>query len=146
MWLKDRSQRNASPDITPLVDLVFLLIIFFLLSTTFRVSPGIRIDLPVASSQKVTHDKEEITLSVDKAGTVYLNKTPVDSHVLPHRLAAAAREAPDIMLLIRGDGEVAFSKIVDLLGTVKDCGLHRIAIMTKRKKDGANDSVKAGEK
>ena len=146
MWLRENRSKNTAPDITPLVDLVFLLIIFFLLSTTFRVSPGIRIDLPVASSQKINQEKEEINLSVDEKGTVYLNDTPVDPAVLTHRLAAKKQEDPNTTVLIRGDDSVGFGRVVSLLGTVKDSGLHRIAIMTKRKKDGKDGTPKAGVK
>ncbi len=146
MWLKEKKSKSTPPDITPLVDLVFLLIIFFLLSTTFRVSPGIKIDLPTASSQKIVHDKKEITLSVDQAGIVYLNKDPVEPTVLPYRLAAIARDDRDMTVLIKGDREVGFGRVVDLLGTVKQSGLHKIAIMTQRKKEQQQDGLTAAGK
>jgi biopolymer transport protein ExbD len=146
MWLKERKSKTVSPDITPLVDLVFLLIIFFLLSTTFRVSPGIKIDLPTASSQKIVHEKKEITLSVDQAGVVYLNKDPLEPMALSYRLAALAQEDRDTTVLIKGDRDVGFGRVVDLLGTVKDSGLHRIAIMTQRKKGKSNDGEETARK
>ncbi len=146
MWLKDKESRPASPDITPLVDLVFLLIIFFLLSTTFRVSPGIRIDLPTASSQKIVQEKNEITLSVDQAGVIYLDKDRVDREQLPYRLAAAANKDRNTTVLIKGDRGAGFGHVVDLLGTVKDSGLHRIAIMTQRKKDEQHEKVGASRR
>lgn len=135
MWLKDRKSKTYSLDMTPLIDLVFLLIIFFLLSTTFRVSPGIRIDLPTASSQKIVQEKNEITLSVDEAGIIYVDKDRVEPGQLSFRLAAAAHKDLNTTVLIKGDRGVGFGHVVDLLGTVKDSGLHRIAIMTQRKKD-----------
>jgi biopolymer transport protein TolR len=124
-------------DITPLVDLVFLLIIFFLLSTTFRINPGIKIDLPQASSQKIVSEKKEITLSVDQAGTVYFNKDAVEPTSLTTRLATTARDDPNTTVIIKGDRAAGFGLVVDLLGTVKDSGLHRIAIMTRPKEKDA---------
>lgn len=135
MWLKGKKAKGGLLDITPLVDLVFLLIIFFLLSTTFRVFPGIRIDLPSASSQKINAEKKEIIVSVDKAGTVYVNKDPVDPTGLISRLTASAQEDKDTTVLIKGDREAGFGRIVDLLDTVKHTGLHRIAIITRNRND-----------
>lgn len=128
-----------------MVDLVFLLIIFFLLSTTFRVSPGIRIDLPTASSQKIVQEKNEITLSVDQAGVIYLDKDRVERERLPYHLAVAAGKDPNTTVLIKGDRGTEFGHLADLLGTVKDSGLHRIAIMTQRKKEEQHDQIGASE-
>ncbi|AFM23448.1 ExbD/TolR family protein [Desulfomonile tiedjei] len=139
MWLSTkRKSKNSSLDITPLVDLVFLLIIFFLLSTTFNVSPGIRLDLPEASSQKIHKEKKEITVSVDQSGTIYMNKDPVDSQSLLSQLLTRAREDRDTTVLIKGDRSTAYGQMVDILGMVKQAGLHRIAILTQRKKDQPN--------
>jgi biopolymer transport protein ExbD len=139
MWLRAKKANGGSLDITPLVDLVFLLIIFFLLSTTFVVSPGIRIDLPQATSQKILKEKKEITVSVDQSGAVYLNKDLVDRNTLASRLAGLAQEDLDATVLIRGDRSAGFGQVVDLLGMVKQSGLHRIAIMTQPRKEPSED-------
>jgi len=118
--------------------MVFLLIIFFLLSTTFIVSPGIRLDLPVASSQTVKKERKEITLSVDQSGVIYVNKDPVDAHSLLSTLLALAHEDRDTMVLIKGDRNTGYGLMVDILGIVKQSGLHRIAIVTQPKKDQLN--------
>ena len=138
MSLRRNKIIRGALDITPLVDLVFLLIIFFLLSTTFRITPGIKIDLPQASSQKIVSEKKEITLSIDQVGVVYFNKDPVEPDILTSRLATAAQEDPDTTVLIKGDRAAGFGFVVDLLGMVKDSGLHRIAIMTRPKKKQEN--------
>lgn len=147
MWLRTKSKaKNSSLDITPLVDLVFLLIIFFLLSTTFNVSPGIRLDLPEASSQKIHKEKKEITLSVDQSGTIYMNKDPVDVQSLLSHLLTWAHEDRDTTVLIKGDRSTAYGQMVDILGTVKQAGLHRIAIMTQSKKNQPNSPDSAETK
>lgn len=145
MWMRAKKARGSSLDITPLVDLVFLLIIFFLLSTTFIVSPGIKIDLPQAISQKIHKESKEITLSVDQSGAVYLNKDPVDRDSLGSRLAGLAQEDLDTTVMIRGDRSTGFGQVVDVLGMVKQSGLHRIAIMTQPQKgpSGGQDNARA---
>jgi biopolymer transport protein ExbD/biopolymer transport protein TolR len=146
MWLRAKKAKGGSLDITPLVDLVFLLIIFFLLSTTFNVTPGIKLDLPEASSQKIHKDKKEIILSVDQSGLVYVNKDLVDPSSLLSRLSACAHEDRDTAVLIKGDRNARYGQMVDVLGTVKQSGLHRIAIMTQSKKNQSDGKDQAGEK
>ena len=141
MWLRTRKAKGGSLDITPLVDLVFLLIIFFLLSTTFNVSPGIRLDLPEASSQKIHKERKEITLSVDQSGTIFVNKDPIDQTSLLSRLLSWAHEDRDTTVLIKGDRNTGYGQMVDILGTVKQSGFHRIAIMTQSKKGQADGPV-----
>lgn len=139
MWLRAKKAKRGAVDITALVDLVFLLIIFFLLSTTFIVSPGIRIDLPEASSQRIHKESKEITLSVDQAGLVYFNKDRVGPEALASRLGATADDDSDTTVVLKGDRNAKFGGIVDVLDTVKKSGLHRIAIMTQREKRQADD-------
>lgn len=146
MWMKSKRRRGGMLDITPLVDLVFLLIIFFLLSTTFRVMPGIKIDLPEAHSQKIVKERSEITLSVNQSGSVYLDKSLVEPAVLSSKLAAVAQRDRDTTVYIRGDRAAGFGCVVDLLGTVKHSGLYRIAIMTQRKEGQDNRANDPGSR
>ncbi|MBI5251235.1 MAG: biopolymer transporter ExbD [Desulfomonile tiedjei] len=143
MWLRTRKAKGGSLDITPLVDLVFLLIIFFLLSTTFNISPGIRLDLPEASSQKINKERKDITLSVDQSGTIYVNKDPIDRTSLLSRLLTWSHEDRDTTVLIKGDRNTGYGQMVDILGTVKQSGLHRIAIITQSKKDQSDGRDRA---
>jgi biopolymer transport protein ExbD len=140
MRRRAKKSRNGPLDITPLVDLVFLLIIFFLLSTTFVVYPGIRVDLPHSISQKIHKDSKEISITVDQGGIVYLEREAVDTSSLGPRLAQSARERPDAVVLIRGDRGAGFGVVSDVLGVVKQAGLHRIAIMTRSQKGLSKDS------
>ncbi len=134
MWTKNGKSKGGSLDVTPLVDLVFLLIIFFLLSTTFRVAPGIRIDLPEAASQKIRAERKEIILTVDSSGAIYVNKDLVEPEALSVRLAASALEDRDTTVLIKGDRNAGFGRMVDVLDRVKHAGLYRIAILTQKVK------------
>ncbi|MGC8908754.1 MAG: ExbD/TolR family protein [Desulfomonilaceae bacterium] len=135
MWSQKKKARAGALDITPLVDMVFLLIIFFLLSTTFRVLPGVRVDLPEASSQKMSQERKDIVIAVDQAGLIFLDREPIERSALEARLRELAQEDNERTVFIRGDRNTNFGTMVDLLGTVKKTGLHRIAIMTHQKKE-----------
>lgn len=135
MWTRRKHPENANLDMTPLVDIVFLLVVFFMLSTTFIVLPGIKIDLPEASSETVRLEKEEIVLSVEKGGEIYFNKERVDESTVLQRLHDAAIKRPTTPVMIKGDREVDFGKVVTLLEKIHQAGLEQVAIITRKKEE-----------
>ena len=138
MWVQKRDADDSTLDMTPLVDVVFLLIIFFMLSTTFIVVPGLRIDLPTAASQKVSVEKHKVVLSVDRNGVLYFDQDPVDEHTMVRLLKQAALENPLMLVLMKGDRNSKYGRNVDLLDMVRKAGLNRIAIVTSTKKKTQN--------
>jgi biopolymer transport protein ExbD len=134
MWSHRKKTEESTLDMTPLVDVVFLLIIFFMLSTTFIVLPGIKVDLPKASSEKVTVEREEIVVSVDGQGAFYFNKDPIDDATMKARLRLAGTTNKDVQILLKGDAGCNYGRVVELLDMVRTCQLHRVAILTTRKK------------
>ncbi len=135
MWSNRKKAEESTLDMTPLVDVVFLLIIFFMLSTTFIVLPGINVDLPKASSEKITVEREEIVVSVDEQGAFHFNKDPVDDEIMKQRLSIAGAGNKDVQILLKGDAGCNYGRVVKLLDMVRACKLHRVAILTTQKKD-----------
>jgi biopolymer transport protein ExbD len=138
MWSQKRDSDDSTLDMTPLVDVVFLLIIFFMLSTTFIVVPGLRIDLPTAASQKVSVEKHKVVLSVDRNGILYFDQDPVDEDTMVRLLKQTELENPLILVLMKGDRNSKYGRNVDLLDMVGKAGLNRIAIVTSTKKKTEN--------
>ncbi|MFC1835492.1 ExbD/TolR family protein [Thermodesulfobacteriota bacterium] len=141
MWSHRKKTEESSLDMTPLVDVVFLLIIFFMLSTTFVVLPGIRVDLPKASSERITLEREEIVLSVDVKGAFYFNEEGVDDETMLRRLRSAAESDKEIQILLKGDTGCNYGRVVLLLDMIRTCKLHRVAIMTSKKQDAAGPNT-----
>lgn len=134
MWVRKKHSQDATLDLTPLVDMVFLLNIFFMVSTTFIFMPAIRIDLPQALAEKVEVEHARVSISVDAAGALYFDQDQVDERAMRQRLAQAASANSRTLVLVRGDRSAGYGPIVDLLDMVRQAGLHRIAIVTGRKK------------
>ena len=120
-------------DITPLIDVVFLLLIFFMLSTTFIVSPGIRINLPQAEAETVRHEKKDLRIKIDAKGILFLDDQRTSAEDLDTRLLEAARLDRDTLVIIEGDENAAHKFIVDVMDRAKNSGLQRLAIATRPK-------------
>jgi len=134
--MKFRKPRRdeVTPDITPLIDCVFLLLIFFMLSTTFVVSPGIRINLPQATAEPVRHERQDLRVKVDAEGTVFVGDQRASLEDLDARFRETARADRDTLVVIEADEETPHKFVVDVMDRAKSSGLHRLAIATRPKR------------
>jgi len=120
-------------DMTPFVDTIFNLLIFFALSMNFLVNPGITVDLPGASGPQVARQDDDIRIVVTPAGEIHLDGAPVTLPALRERLGAMAEERGDAQVLIRADRRVPHGVVVAVMDAARSAGLTRLAIMTERK-------------
>ena len=82
----ERNHRGSGDiNITPLIDMVFLLLIFFLLTSSFIIDRGIKINLPKAISSETSHDKR-ITVAINSSGAIYVDQEPVSIEALLDKL------------------------------------------------------------
>ncbi|MBN2190184.1 MAG: biopolymer transporter ExbD [Candidatus Aureabacteria bacterium] len=121
-------------DITPLIDVVFLLIIFFMLSSTFILQPGIKVNLP-DSKVSDAQPEENIIVTITSEKTILLNDEKVDEESLSIKLRPIAKRTPERIVIIKADERVNHGLVVKIMGEIKDAGIKRLAIATKPKKD-----------
>ena len=129
-------REEARIDLTPLVDTVFLLLIFFMLSTTFVVSPGIKVDLPKASKERVFREKRELRITITKDNRIYLDGRRVKMEELERALKERGKKAPRTLVIIRADAKAFHGNVVQVMDMAKSAGLNRLAIATRPKRKG----------
>lgn len=116
---------------TPLIDCVFNLLLFFMLTSSYIIQPGIRINLPKALTSETVHEKS-LVVTVTEDNVVILNESAVTLADLAVRLEKAAKEnAP---LLIRADRKSSVGKVVEIWDLCRDVGLTKVNIATTRGK------------
>ena len=121
---------DARIDITPLVDMVFLLLIFFMLSTTFIVTPGIKVNLPQSSAEQVKQEKNEVQVVVTEDNKIFVEGILRDRGGLEQQLAEVARQDPQTLVIIKADAKSLHGKVVEVMDVAKQSGLNRLAIAT----------------
>lgn len=126
---RERKKSKIVINITSLIDVIFLLLIFFLVTSTFSEQPGLKIELPRAASSE-PREVEELVLSVSREGNLFLNQQPVSRRELPQRLSQAARRLEEPTLILRADRQVSYGLIVELLDISRQAGLRKIVAMT----------------
>jgi biopolymer transport protein ExbD len=128
---------DARIEITPLVDMVFLLLIFFMLSTTFIVTPGIKVNLPRSSAEKVTQEKKEVQVVITEDNKVFVDRMLVDVGELERRLVGVGQQDPQTLIIIKADAKALHGKVVEVMDIAKQSGLNRLAIATQPKEKEA---------
>jgi biopolymer transport protein ExbD len=118
-------------DVTPLIDIIFQLVLFFMVSTTFVTAPGIEVDLPRSSSDTILRDKDDISIWVGDDGAVYVDDQPVDFKGLRSALSGAAQKNPATLIVIKADREVEHGRVVAIMDAARGYGLTKLAIATE---------------
>ena len=132
-------------DVTPMIDIVFQLVLFFMVSTTFVNAPGIQVDLPRSSSQLVISDTNDLSIWMTCGqrtatgsctdGAVYVNDEPVTSEGLSAIFRRAAASDPDTLVIVKADAGVRHGRVVTVMDMARMVGLTRLAIATEANKE-----------
>ncbi|GMV93639.1 MAG: hypothetical protein AMXMBFR82_34170 [Candidatus Hydrogenedentota bacterium] len=133
-----RHRRRPHINLTSLIDVMFLLLIFFMVSSTFRHGYGLEVDLPEAETSAETQSiPEEIV--VDERGNYYFGGRPVDEDGLRDAIVALLKEKPDATLILRADEAADFGRAVRAIDIARAVGGSRLIIPTERITKTGND-------
>lgn len=133
MQLRRKKRIESPPDITPMIDVVFLLLIFFMISTTFINTPGIKITLPEAASDEIKTEKTTIRLAISDKGEIYIDDEKVGMEALANVFISAAKEAKESIVIISADENASHGTVVKVMDSAKHSGITRLAIETQAK-------------
>lgn len=129
---KPRQKRGVvGLDMTPIIDCVFNLLIFFALSFNFGVTPGIKVKLPEAKAEALKKEKKEMTVSISKEGTISLEGKTVTIDDLAREFKALYTINPEAMVIVQGDEDALHGKVVKVMDAAKSAGLNKLAIATR---------------
>lgn len=115
-----------------LTDIIFLLLVFFLLSSTFVLQPGVKVQLPATTNVDVSSEKS-IVLSMTREGAVYLNDDLVNRIELGARLRQMVVDVGNPIVVLRADKSLVIDDLVEIMDIAKTAGADRFVIATAQK-------------
>jgi biopolymer transport protein ExbD len=116
-------------EMTPLIDVILMLVIFFMLTTTFVLSPGIEVDLPQGrTSQKPR--KLDAVITMTKEGAIYYQDAQVSLETLGAVLQRARHAQPELRVVIKADTLVQHGRVVAVMDLAKHLGIDHLAVAT----------------
>jgi len=131
--LRKKRRNDYLVDITPLIDVVFLMLIFFMVSTTFNVSSSLKLDLPTSKAKVTEQKQKDVTISINAEGALYVQDEPVSDEALRKRILNATKGDPNIRVVLRADAETHHKRIVYVLDVLRELNMGKVGIATVSK-------------
>ncbi|MDY6822875.1 MAG: biopolymer transporter ExbD [Thermodesulfobacteriota bacterium] len=128
---KKRARYEIQAPLTSLIDIVFMLLIYFLLTTNFMVDEGIKIKLPQAKAS-APQTQQEITVYVDKDGRAYINNKAVPEAMLFKKLKEMIGDQENRLVVVKADRAVMLNKAVKVMDLAKAAGAGRLCLATEK--------------
>jgi biopolymer transport protein TolR len=127
-----RTRRAAISEInvTPLVDVMLVLLIIFMVTVTLP-AVGVPIDLPESRAAAVEEAPDQITISVDRAGVIYIEDAPVPAGGLPAALEALDRGGEPPLVVLRADRGLEYGRVMQVMGELGRAGFTSISMVTE---------------
>ena len=125
-----RRQRGPVNDINvaPFVDVMLVLMVIFMITAPL-LTVGVPIDLPEATVNPVNQEREPLVITVDKEGRIYLQDAEIESAVLVPRLIAVSQTNSDLRVFVRGDRDIDYGRVMEVMGLVNQAGFDKVALI-----------------
>ena len=136
MIFRKRDEEEPRISVAPLIDIVFLLLIFFMVTSHFDIASGIRINLPGMARRIVDENEENrVTLILDKSAQIYLEGEKMDPKALEKKLRELVKNRALLYLVLQADKDVSHGDVVRIMDIAKSAGVPSIIIAARWKKE-----------
>jgi biopolymer transport protein TolR len=121
----------AEINVTPLVDVMLVLLIIFMVTAPLMTS-GVSVDLPKTNAQPLNSDSEPLTVTIKADGSIFLQDQGVDIGDLVGKLQAIAQNNPERRIFVRGDKDLPYGRIMEVMGTITQGGFTKVALLAEQ--------------
>ncbi|MGD2124717.1 MAG: biopolymer transporter ExbD [Desulfobacteraceae bacterium] len=135
MRFKTIKREEPSLGIAPLIDIVFLLLIFFMVTSHFDVASGVRIRLPRVAKMIYDQEENKVTVVIDRSGQSYLEGKKIGLKALGERLKSLVQEKDLVQLVLQADKDVRHGIVVQTMDVAKTAGVRSIVIAARWKSE-----------
>ncbi|MCU7881633.1 MAG: biopolymer transporter ExbD [Candidatus Thiodiazotropha sp. (ex Lucinoma aequizonata)] len=135
MNLRPNSRKSPEADITPLIDVVFLLLIFFMVSTTFERESQIMIELPEATAEEIEPEKHKLDITINISGTFFVNQLEVvntEIDTLKQAISNAVGDKRDLPVVINADARTPHQSVMTAMDAASQLGLMKMTFSAHR--------------
>ena len=135
---RGRRRRRHAPmseiNVTPMVDVMLVLLIIFMVAAPL-LTVGVPIDLPETSAKALEGDTEPITISVNAAGEIFIQDTPITIEEIVPKLEAIAANGYEERIYVRGDQDADYGTMMKVMGRINAAGFKRLGLVTLEERD-----------
>jgi biopolymer transport protein TolR len=128
-------------NVTPLVDVMLVLLVVFMVTAPL-LTVGVPVELPQTQAPPINEPKEPLTITVNKEGAVFIQETTVPIENLVPRLQGITGSNPDQVLYVRGDKEINYGRVLEVMSLVTAAGFHKVSLVAEAPKGNAGATAR----
>lgn len=133
MNFRPHRKEEVRLELTPLIDVTFQLILFFMVSTNFNEAPGIEVELPQASTEQIIQDAQDLEVWLTAQSELFVEQQAVTKSELRQQITNALGLNPGILIVIKADETVEHARVVEIMDMAQELGVQNLSIGTKPK-------------
>ena len=126
-------------NVTPLVDVMLVLLVVFMITAPL-LTAGVPVDLPKTNASEILGQDEPLTVTVDAAGKLFIQEAGIALEELVPKLEAITSAKRDTRIFVRGDRNIQYGKVMEVMGLINQAGFTRVALLTEMPRDGSSST------
>lgn len=135
MAVDSGSQKNGTTtisqiNVTPLVDVMLVLLVIFMVTAPI-IQQGVQVNLPQAQAGAIPGTEEQLVVTIDRKGKIYLNDNPMSLPELGKKLRAVRRLQQDRGVYLRADNDVRYGVVIKTIAEIKEAGIEKLGMVTR---------------
>ena len=119
---RSRNEPMSEINVTPFVDVMLVLLIIFMVTAPL-LTVGVQVDLPESAADSLPDDQEPLTISINSKGEIYQKMVP--------KLLAIAKNRTDTRIYVRGDKNINYGRVLEVMGTLSGAGFSKVALISE---------------
>ena len=123
-------------NVTPLVDVMLVLLVVFMVTAPL-LTVGVPVDLPQTTAPPINEPKEPTVITVNKEGEIFIQDTSIPMDGLVAKLQAVTNSNPDAVLYVRGDKDISYGKVLEVMSLISNAGFHKVSLVAEAPKGGS---------
>jgi biopolymer transport protein TolR len=120
-------------NVTPLVDVMLVLLVVFMVTAPL-LTVGVPVELPQTQAPPINEPKEPLVITVDRNGGIFISETSVPVDSLVPKLQAITGSNPEAVLYVRGDKEINYGRVLEVMSLVTAAGFHKVSLVAETPK------------
>ena len=126
---RQRYRQMCEINVTPFVDVMLVLLVVFMITAPL-LTVGVPVDLPQTKAPPLTNPDEPLEVTVNAKGEIFLQETAVDLDTLVPRLVAITQNNPEARIYVRGDRNINYGRVLEVMGLITHAGFTRLALIS----------------
>ena len=127
---RSRNEPMSETNVTPFVDVLLVPLIIFMVTAPV-LTVGVQVDLPESAADSLPDDQEPLTISINSKGEIYIQEHQVTYQKMVPKLLAIAKNRTDTRIYVRGDKNINYGRVLEVMGTLSGAGFSKVALISE---------------